>query len=361
MTTSGKDFITNFRNARLNPLSSSPSLLTRGDIVKANREKVRNTPYMCLVNEAPEEKESPEEIAAKVKETAPIREQIRQVSDGKIMVDQSIYNEESLNRILNTVQKMKQQNNGNLFPGYTKVSSVDNYGDNYSTIGQAYIRSSSTNGNKNTPYIVSIKNANDIEDIDLTQFFDQLNGFHPKTPETEYGNESIVPTHELAHTAHAEAYKKSVPPRVPLTYEDKETFQNFINTHSSLRQIFHDAAKNTNFDNIVDAAKSISGYAKKDAEKANSSDKYYLTEVFAEAYSDVLYNGENANPYSKEIIRLYNDYINDYNETFAGWDDPKRDILLNVTIGDLLKNKDKFIENLRKAKLNPKWEKPRDK
>lgn len=39
MTTSGKEFITNFRNARLNPFSpsSSPSLITKGDIQKARR------------------------------------------------------------------------------------------------------------------------------------------------------------------------------------------------------------------------------------------------------------------------------------------------------------------------------------
>lgn len=366
------NFVLNLRALRSEANSKASNMannikmpVTRGDIVKANRSvndkraEVSDEPQMCLVDDS-KKKESPEEIAAKVKETAPIREQIRQVSDGKIMVDQSIYNEESLNRILNVVQKMKQQNNGNLFPAYTAISNVDRpY--NYLTSGTFHYNDTYMTGRKNTPYRINIKNANDVESNDLDAFFDLYFNYHPETPENEYGNESSTVAHELSHSAHKNAYKKMVPPKPALTYDDKKTFQNFINTHSSLKQLFHDAAKNTNFDNLVDAAESVSGYAKKYAENAKPTDSFYLAEVFAEAYTDVLYNGENASPYSKELIRLYNDYINDYNKTFAGWDDPKRGLVFNATLENLLNDRNKFIENLRQANLNPKWEKPRDK
>ena len=79
--------------------------------------------------------------------------------------------------------------------------------------------------------------------------------------------------------------------------------------------IFDKAAKNAGFDSLEDAAASISGYA---GERYQGSfvvngnripyDYVDKDEVFAEAYTDVLLNGEDAAKFSKELIGLFREY-----------------------------------------------------
>ena len=38
--------------------------------------------------------------------------------------------------------------------------------------------------------------------------------------------------------------------------------------------------------------------------------------MFAEAYSDVLNNGNSARPYSKALVEAYSEYLNEYNAIF---------------------------------------------
>ena len=93
----------------------------------------------------------------------------------------------------------------------------------------------------------------------------------------------------------------------------------------------------------------MSGYAYNSTTTIDKNSKYF-PELFAEAYTDVLYNGNDAAPYSKELIKLYVDYIIDYNNTFKDWNSINR--TLNMSRDELLRllnDKESFIRNLRKS------------
>ena len=67
MTTSSKEFITNFRNARLNQLSSSPALLTRGDIQKQRQAQSKVDPnaffnFLRMITISPEVEKAKEQM-----------------------------------------------------------------------------------------------------------------------------------------------------------------------------------------------------------------------------------------------------------------------------------------------------------
>ena len=90
-------------------------------------------------------------------------------------------------------------------------------------------------------------------------------------------------------------------------------------------RIISSAAENLGFDSVKEAADSISGYAGKrykDSLRIDGKDYEYEyvkePEVFAEAYTDVLLNDEDAAPFSKEIIRLYKEYADDLSNK-TGW------------------------------------------
>lgn len=69
--------------------------------------------------------------------------------------------------------------------------------------------------------------------------------------------------------------------------------------------LFEKAARNAGFNSVDEANRSISRYA--DASWA---------EAFAEAYSDVLLNGDKATPYSQELIRLYSEAADKWSKKF---------------------------------------------
>ena len=87
--------------------------------------------------------------------------------------------------------------------------------------------------------------------------------------------------------------------------------KDFFDSHTGWKHpenpdgLFEQAAKNTGFNSVDEANASISGYAKSD-----------WTEAFAEAYSDVLLNGDKATPYSKELIRLYSEAVDKWAKRF---------------------------------------------
>lgn len=70
--------------------------------------------------------------------------------------------------------------------------------------------------------------------------------------------------------------------------------------------LFKKAADNLGFKSVEDAVSTISEYA------TNNN-----TEAFAEAYTDVLINGDNAKPYSKELIKLYMEVADDAAKAFG--------------------------------------------
>lgn len=365
MATSGKEFITNFRNVRLNPFlpSSSPSLITRGDIQKARQKEYKQD----LEFEAAEQAY----IEEKTKQTEPLRTAIKEASGGKVLVDKSIYDKAKLERILNSIKEMQGLNNGALQPPYVVISDgvqdptnlgeasyARTYRNRFFPFFEYQLSPSDTfNGTKNSPYRIGLRDANNTPFDDYAASEARKAGWTVEKP-TENGTESVTHAHELAHTAYFDALKKTQNPTLPGFY-NKAKIEEFRQTHPSLQEIFDIAARNTGYDNIQDAASTISRYALQDAKEdnekgglnasANWGPNYKrLAELFAEAYTDYIYNKENASDYSKEIIRLYVDYINDYNKTF----DEK------IALSELLRqpeeiNNDKFvsdfINNLRKA------------
>lgn len=85
-------------------------------------------------------------------------------------------------------------------------------------------------------------------------------------------------------------------------YSELLSKQNKSNTSQG---IFEQAAKNTGFNSVDEANASISEYAATN-----------WNEAFAEAYSDVLLNGDKAKPYSKELIRLYSEAADKWAKDF---------------------------------------------
>lgn len=371
MAGSGKEFLTNFRNARLNPFAStsSPSLITRGDVVKRNRSKDYKE---AVQKERAKEEADRAYVDAQVKETAPLRAAIREASGGRVIVDQSIYNKTSLERILNSVKAMQEQNDGALQPGYTIIS--DSKNDMWSdgkNLGSAtsdgptwmnrllpgfqWNLPRDHYGTKNAPYRVYLRYPNDVEYNDYLAR-DALDTNWTIENFNDDNVESATHSHELAHTAYYDALKKIKNPLLAFG-SDRKTIENFKNTHHSLQEMFDVAAKNTGFKNLKDAAASISEYALNDVEEdeekggldasKNWGPKYLrLPEVFAEAYNDVLYNKQYASEYSKELIRLYAEYVNDYNKTFNDDKIVLKQPILTTDFG----GENNFINNLRRSR-----------
>lgn len=94
------------------------------------------------------------------------------------------------------------------------------------------------------------------------------------------------------------------------------------------RNLFEQAAKNTGFSSVDEANRSISRYA-----------DWNWTEAFAEAYSDVLLNGDQAKPYSKELIRLYSEAADKWAKEFRSDEMPMQvDMLKKLMDVSPLKN-----------------------
>lgn len=258
-----------------------------------------------------------------VKETAPLREAIKNSSAGKVIVDDSIYDEEELQRILNTVQKMGEYNNGVLFPGYTVISDSNSFngertagqfhhGDNINMFGFAGLPDG-LYGTKNNPYRIYIKNANETGWNDYASHANIKSGWHPKTGEKDM---NAAHTHELSHSAHKEALKKSHPPTLWMSPEENEAYEKLISKFSTFRDLVQKLTDKYYLENTKNAAKSVSGYAESSHDKDSADTKFPFNEMFAEAYTDVLYNGDSAKPYSKALVEAYSEYLNEYNAIF---------------------------------------------
>lgn len=305
---------------------------------------------------------------------------IRDRSNGKVEVDDSVTNEDSLLGILRSYMRLKNYGNGNLTPDNVLVG--DSTPSSRSLFGLQGTAEHSA-GNQNHPDIIDILGTN------------LGNAFRPTEKDLSdkrwNSTQSIdsVPTHEFAHTAQfayddaprryadrliteADQYEgkysaddvikdslskmKYVIPKlfdtvfgthiVPteeewgnMTDENAARFwednfksindgysyktvrekkisdafdkienaeKQFAESGETTPDLFEKAAKNTGFDSVDEANASISQYA------ASS-----WAEAFAEAYSDVLLNGDDARPYSKELIRLYSEAADKWSEKFG--------------------------------------------
>lgn len=107
--------------------------------------------------------------------------------------------------------------------------------------------------------------------------------------------------------------------------------------------IFEKAAKNLGFDNVEDATATISDYAKGD-----------LVEAFAEAYTDVLFNGDNAVPYSKEVMRLYTEAADKWAKKLSKKEENPTAMLMEPLLKILPEfdtNNDAFIKQVKQLNI----------
>lgn len=280
-------------------------------------------------------------------ETEPLREEIKQASGGKITVDKSIYNETALNRILNTVKKMKNYDNGELFPGYTVITNVDSSDDPDSQgkfysgyranqFGFSTLPSWGLNGTKNNPYKITLTDANNVTKNEYTDRNSAKKGWSPNVGEEG----TTTQTHELSHSAHREALKKSHPPTLSMSPEENEAYQRLTNKYSSFRDLVEKLTEEYHLGNTKNAAASVSGYAESSHDKDIANKKFPFAEMFAEAYTDVLHNGDSARPFSKSLVKAYADYLNEYNAIF--------DSEVN-RVRKQFDNRNNFINNLRSS------------
>lgn len=289
----------------------------------------------------PKELSAEEQIAA-----------INEVTGGRINVDPAIKNQQSLTDIFRSVSRM-YNNGGNLVPDKTTISDMNP--DSYNVFGA---QGRSFKSRDDTPDEVEINGLDFPKYRKATEKEDYESGF---ASSGKYPGEH-VPTHELSHTADFatsriidkwlyekqqeaeknknkytvnELLKKTINDFFGRDYEldesksmgtqlltevynkyNKWTSEDKRNNLENYTENFFDiAAKNSGFDSVNDAAASISGYAGKTYPhdfKMYGKEYHYddvdKKEVFAEAYTDVLINGNDAKQFSKELIKLWSDY-----------------------------------------------------
>lgn len=198
---------------------------------------------------------------------------IERLTNGKVKVDDSITNTGTLAQIYRSIKKMQDFKKGNLVPGNTNISDPDpGHGDEYGYVGLTYNKRGTGDSD------VLLFNA-DYPEMNRSRKQYDL-GRAPT------GDVDHVTAHELSHAA---------------DFNRINAYDKYHKLESDLgggEAMFEQAAKNAGFGSIKDAVATISSYALEDP-----------YEAFAEAYVDVLYNRDNAKPFSKELVRLYNEQI----------------------------------------------------
>lgn len=278
------------------------------------------------------------------------RDAISRFSGGNISVDNRIKNNESLTNILQSVVRLYDQG-GSLVPGPTNITDLYE-GGVYSTwgpLGETTVPKRATT--KTEPVLIKFKGLSVPwavqDDIDTSS----RSGWSSSEKHT---NEH-VPTHELAHATQAssmsklqnwynaqakeaEKYKGKLPATAlwakttsgltGIDYPESTTVEEKIKDRAQdkmqqwqnelkekygvfgINGLFKIAAKNAGFESVDEAAKTVSRYASSSLSGLDA-DRGRYPEVFAEAYTDVLLDGDDAKPFSKELIRLFSDYAAD--------------------------------------------------
>ncbi len=241
-----------------------------------------------------------------------LRDVIKKKTDNKVEVTDSINDENSLLTILRSYLQMKNYGNGNLVPDNVVVFNPNpnalDLGMGIS--GQYWPKGGTEQSRDPIAVLYTSWNSGEKPKLDTSE-----GRIHPVTGEKA----QITIPHELAHAAGI-AYDK-IASRYAKRFEENinkyknryssddisakiadatrkayEVRKEIREAHDYPSDLFERAAKNTGFSSVDEANKSISAYAATD-----------WAEAFAEAYSDVLLNGDNAVPYSKELIRLYSE------------------------------------------------------
>lgn len=264
------------------------------------------------------------------------RQAILDTSGGKVTVGDSVTNPGFLTILQRSLNRMNHQGDGNLVPNYTNV--YDPEPNRYKWSG---IMGSTTHAGgmaQTDPRKVSIWNTNFTGPSEHRV---SERGWNTGG----YPGEDYVTTHELSHAAQLATddmlYKWHVDENskareklnsYPIGYLFRDMMADFLAgitngaigiwpdepsigdkmleelndkyaqysrefDGADLETLIDQAAANLGMDPTT-AISTVSEYAK--------ADNY---ETFAEAYTDVLLNGDNAAPFSKELIRLYNEKI----------------------------------------------------
>lgn len=329
------------------------------------------------------------------------RKAISNMTDGKVEIDPDVTNQESLTDIFRSINRMYEKG-GNLVPDGVKI--YDMHPGKYVLFGGPQGRAINWGSD------LSSKDIVEINGLDFPNF--------RKSQEEEDYEEGFassgkfpgqhVPTHELSHTADFAAsriidkwiYEKQQEAeknknKYPANELFKKAINNFFggdyeldesksvgtqlldevyrkynkwkdedrknNLENYTEDFFDIAAENSGFDSVNDAAASISGYAGKiyphDFTMYGKDYHYELVdkkEVFAEAYADVLINGDDAADFSKELIKIWSDYANRWSDRTGVMKKKKEqefkqmfDALPNFKTGSKNNIPNLFIQNYR--------------
>lgn len=234
------------------------------------------------------------------------RDLIEKFTNGEIVASDDIASPENLVWIFDTAKRMQDYGNGNLRPRNTEVHDYwEGLGEwKPNVLGEYRPMVDWRNGKRTGVYI---RDTEDPSGQDKNDYYSYETGWSPA-----YANGAYATTHELAHAADYEA---------PYAYETiaGKRLQGNSEALKDAAHRYYDRVHNKiwygpievkdNYDIFKEAAENA-GYTG-DAEgikKAMSSISEYAgtrrNEAIAEAYSDVLLNGEKANPFSKELVKL---------------------------------------------------------
>ena len=284
---------------------------------------------------------------------------IGKISNGKVNIDPQVTNQRSLTDLLRSTSRMYQKG-GNLVP--TNVEIRDMNPGSYALNGIGGVTYSAFDDDLNAKDIIQINGLSAPDARKVNEKKDAEAGW---STSGKYPGE-YIPTHELSHSAENTPYrikenwynsslleakekekvypigellKKAISDLFGQGYEiDKSTSvgkkmaedasANYDKWNKEDEQKYGFkglsdgfvklAAERAGFKSVADAAKDLSGYAGElypgFIQMPNGEYQYYEgdvdnAEVFAEAYSDVLLNGDDAKPFSKELIALYQDYV----------------------------------------------------
>lgn len=334
------------------------------------------------------------------------RKAISNMTDGKIEIDSNITNQESLTDLFRSINRMYEKGD-NLVPGKVNITKLIRSDYAGSPLADAY--GLAKNNEVGTPDTIKLYSLDDPQRRRRDEAESAKNKWSPNIP---YLGE-FVPTHELSHTAQfnansilkewlakkeddAKKYENKYTPSQlfqeamyemlrrsgDLSYEDslgykilndaKEQYEKWedefsheiYGNHRDKDSLFGIAAKNLGFDSVNEAAKTVSDYA-----GYEMVEPYYIdgerkeyryideAELFAEAYADVLFNEDKAAPYSKEIIKLYKNFVDKWADR-TGMTKEKRmqelkrmfEILPNFKNSPKSIGSNLFIRNLRNSK-----------
>lgn len=242
------------------------------------------------------------------------RNLIKRLTNGEIRVADSIASPENLSWILQGAKRMQDYGNGNFRPRNVDIMDMNVLSD-YKNVPPSTVLGEYDNGafTDNGVSRIFLRGTNNPEEQRRLDYEDFISEWQPA-----YGHGASVTIHELAHAADEESYGVIDPSYGTATGSKSPATKSY-------EDIFKEAAKNTGYDSVEDAISYISGYAQTN-----------YAEAIAEAYSDVLLNGNKAGGFSKELIKLLSERA-DARSNLAGERNKKSERLM-AQARDLLPN-----------------------